>query len=189
MNLPNGLTLFRVALVPVFIVFFYPLGVDDRTYWGAGWVFAIAAITDFFDGFIARRYGLVTRLGKLLDPIADKVLVTAALVMLVEVDRVAGWIAVVILGREFAVTGLRALAASEGVVLAAESLGKWKIGAQITAILMLLADHIWFVPFIPFRPVGTGFLWLSMALAVISGLQYGIGYWRGGVADGRTLPG
>jgi CDP-diacylglycerol--glycerol-3-phosphate 3-phosphatidyltransferase len=189
MNLPNALTLFRVVLVPVFILFFYPLAVDNRTYWGAGWVFAIAAITDFFDGYLARRYGQVTRLGKLLDPIADKVLVTAALVMLVEVDRVPAWIAIVILGREFAVTGLRALAASEGVVLAAESLGKWKVGAQITAILMLLVDHIWFVPFLPFRAMGTFFLWLSMALAVISGLQYGFGYWRGGVSVDGSIRG
>jgi CDP-diacylglycerol--glycerol-3-phosphate 3-phosphatidyltransferase len=131
----------------------------------------------------------VTRLGKLLDPIADKVLVTAALVMLVEVDRVPAWIAIVILGREFAVTGLRALAASEGVVLAAESLGKWKVGAQITAILMLLVDHIWFVSFLPFRAMGTFFLWLSMALAVISGLQYGFGYWRGGVSVDGSIRG
>ena len=80
MNLPNALTLFRVVLVPLFILFFYPLVVDNHTYWAAGWTFTIAAITDFFDGYIARRYGMVTRLGKLLDPIADKVLITAALV-------------------------------------------------------------------------------------------------------------
>jgi len=187
MNLPNALTLFRVALVPLFILFFYPLVVDNHTYWAAGWTFAIAAITDFFDGYIARKYGLITRLGKLLDPIADKVLITAALVMLVEIERAPAWIVIVILGREFAVTGLRSLAASEGVVLSAESLGKWKIGAQITAILMLLAHRIWFLPFIPFGPMGTFFLWLSMVLAVISGLQYGLNYWRGGEnASART---
>ncbi|RMF87130.1 MAG: CDP-diacylglycerol--glycerol-3-phosphate 3-phosphatidyltransferase [Nitrospirae bacterium] len=177
-QLPNALTLLRVCLVPLFVLFHYPIVVDDRTYWAAGWTFALAAITDFFDGYLARRYGLVTRLGKLLDPIADKVLITAALVMLVEIERASAWVVIVILGREFAVTGLRALAASEGVVLAAESLGKWKVGAQITAILMLLVDHFWFLPGLRLRPLGTFFLWVAMVLAVVSGLQYGWNYWR-----------
>ncbi|HBB41195.1 MAG: CDP-diacylglycerol--glycerol-3-phosphate 3-phosphatidyltransferase [Nitrospirae bacterium CG18_big_fil_WC_8_21_14_2_50_70_55] len=184
-HLPNSLTLLRVLLVPLFVLFHYPIVVDDHTYWAAGWTFTFAAITDFFDGYLARRYHLVTRLGKLLDPIADKVLITAALVMLVEIERAEAWIVVVILGREFAVTGLRALAASEGVVLAAESLGKWKVGAQITAILMLLAHRIWFLPFLPFRPMGTFFLWVAMVLAVVSAVQYGLNYWRSGPPAAR----
>jgi len=181
-HLPNSLTLLRVLLVPLFVLFHYPIIVDNHTYWAAGWTFTFAAITDFFDGYLARRYHLVSRLGKLLDPIADKVLITAALVMLVEIERASAWIVIIILGREFAVTGLRSLAASEGVVLAAESLGKWKVGAQIAAILMLLADHIWFLPFIPFRPMGTFFLWVAMVLAVVSGVQYVLNYWRSGPA-------
>lgn len=167
-NIPNLLTLSRILAVPVFILLLHdptPL----RALAG-GIVFSLASATDWLDGYLARKWGQVTKIGKLLDPIADKILVTAALVILVKMELVADWIAIVIIGREFAVTGLRAIAASDGIVIPAETVGKYKVGAQIAAVLSLILDY----------HLGTGWLtktgiviiWIAMVLAVYSGVQY-----------------
>jgi CDP-diacylglycerol--glycerol-3-phosphate 3-phosphatidyltransferase len=140
MNLPNRLTLVRIFLIPV-ILAVISLKVGYGDYIAAG-VFILAASTDGLDGYIARKRRLITTLGKLMDPLADKLLVSAALIALVELHRLPAWVAVVIIGREFAVTGLRALAASEGVIIAAGRLGKIKTVTQIVAISALFLKDL-----------------------------------------------
>ncbi len=139
MNLANKLTLIRIVLIPVFLVFIavrsIPYGRSIATA-----VFIIAALTDKLDGYIARSRNQITRLGKLMDPLADKLLVSAALVSLVEYHVLMSWIAIVIIAREFAVTGLRSVAAAEGVILAASKWGKAKTFIQIVAISMALIN-------------------------------------------------
>ncbi|MEV4422039.1 CDP-diacylglycerol--glycerol-3-phosphate 3-phosphatidyltransferase [Patulibacter sp. NPDC049589] len=144
MNLPNALTVLRILLVPVMV-----LALAQETGTGdviAAFVFWLASVTDWLDGWLARRSDLITNFGKLADPIADKLLVIAALVMLVGVDRVAAWVAVVIIGRELAVTLTRAVAAQHGEVIAAAWLGKVKTSFQILVILLLIlisGGHAW----------------------------------------------
>src|SRR5437016_10050543 len=138
-NLPNALTLFRIFLVPFLVVVlltkFY-----GREYAGLA-IFLLAAITDFFDGFFARRYNQITRLGTLLDPIADKLLMSAAFISLVELGLARAWMVVIIIGREFAVSGLRSIAAQQGVTIAASPLGKTKTVAQVIAISLLIVGY------------------------------------------------
>lgn len=136
MNLPNVLTVARILLVPVMVV-----ALAERTTTGdvvAAFVFWLASVTDFVDGWLARRSGLITDFGKLADPIADKLLVLSALVMLVHLDRVALWVAIVVIGRELAVTVTRMLAASHGEVIAAAWLGKVKTAFQLLVIFLLI---------------------------------------------------
>ncbi|WP_074033218.1 CDP-diacylglycerol--glycerol-3-phosphate 3-phosphatidyltransferase [Exiguobacterium sp. AT1b] len=180
MNLPNRLTMLRVVLIPVFVVL---LAVDfdwgNITFLGAeiplhqfiaGVIFTIAAITDWLDGHLARKHNLVTNFGKFMDPLADKLLVTAALVLLVEMDLVAAWVVVVILSREFAVTGLRLVAADEGIVVAAGKSGKAKTWVQLFAIIFLLfGNPIFSYVGIPF---GEWAMWLALALTIYSGAEY-----------------
>jgi len=175
-NIPNLLSLSRILSVPVFIILMLePSPVRALL---AGIVFSLASATDWLDGYLARRWGQVTKIGKLLDPIADKILIMSALVILVEIrsDIVHSWIAIVIIGREFAVTGLRSIAASEGIVIPAETVGKYKVGAQITAVLLLLLDYYldkgWMTD------LGQIALWVAMVLAVYSAAQYFITYWN-----------
>jgi CDP-diacylglycerol---glycerol-3-phosphate 3-phosphatidyltransferase len=170
-NLPNLLTVFRIALVPVFILFF--LSADPwRSIMAAG-IFLLAAATDLLDGYLARRWKQVTKLGKLLDPIADKLLVLSALILLVDFHRVQPWIAIVLIGREIAISGLRAIATADGIILPAEPTGKAKLFLQAVAIIFLILDFQ--SPF-NFRWFGTVLLWVSMVLAVASAVQYAIQY-------------
>jgi CDP-diacylglycerol--glycerol-3-phosphate 3-phosphatidyltransferase len=170
---PNLLSLLRIALLPLLI---YLLTDAGPFFSGlAAVTFFIASLTDFFDGYLARRHGQTTTIGKFLDPLADKLLVTAALVMLVAIDRsprVPAWMVVVIIGREIAVTGLRAIAASEGIVLAAEQLGKYKMLFQTFAIHCLLIHYQYLS--IPFHTAGIYLLWIALGLAVWSGVDYHI---------------
>lgn len=175
-NVPNLLSLSRILSVPVFIILMLePSPVRALV---AGIVFSLASATDWLDGYLARKWGQVTKVGKLLDPIADKILIMAALVTLVEIrsEVVHSWMAIVIIGREFAVTGLRAIAASEGIVIPAETVGKYKVGAQITAVLSLLLDYYldkgWLTD------LGRIALWIAMVLAVYSAIQYFKKYWN-----------
>ena len=135
MNAPNILTIIRVILVPVFIVCFF------QNEYAALAVFIIASFTDFLDGHLARKNGQVTNFGKFMDPLADKLLVTSALVCMVQTGVVAGWMVIVILAREFAITGLRSVAASEGVVIAAAWSGKVKTVTQMIAIIFLPVSY------------------------------------------------
>ncbi|MFZ5596130.1 MAG: CDP-diacylglycerol--glycerol-3-phosphate 3-phosphatidyltransferase [Bacillota bacterium] len=140
MNLPNRVTLVRIFLIPVFVTV-----VTLRVPYGdyiAAVIFIIAASTDGLDGYIARKRKMITNLGKLMDPLADKLLVSAALIVLVELHRLPSWVALIIIGREFAVTGLRALAAADGNIIAARWLGKIKTVSQIVAIVALFIKDL-----------------------------------------------
>jgi CDP-diacylglycerol---glycerol-3-phosphate 3-phosphatidyltransferase len=169
LNAPNVLTVLRIIAVPVVVV-----ALLDETPEGdviAAIVFALAALTDGLDGYIARRRREITTFGKLMDPLADKLLVTAALVSLVSLDRLAAWVAMVIIAREFAVTGLRSLAAERGAVISASWLGKLKTALQVAAIFGLIA----FEP----TPLGVDLLvYAAVAITVISGADYFFGLRR-----------
>lgn len=182
MNLANKITVARIFLVPI-IMFFLLVKVKfphirieqfSITYNQiiAALIFIIAASTDSLDGYIARKRKLVTNLGKLLDPLADKLLVSAVLVSLVEMSRLDAWIAVVIISREFAVTGLRQIALLEGIVMAASKWGKWKTATQITAIIALLLNNF------PFALINADFRfdifasWLMAIITIYSGIDY-----------------
>lgn len=175
-NLPNLLTMGRVAVIPVFILLTY-YGDPVSSYWSA-FIYAGAAVTDVIDGWLARRWNLVTVLGKFLDPLADKLIVMAALVMLVRLGRVASGLVIVLLAREFVITGLRSVAAAEGMVIAAGQGGKWKTALQLTGITALLVHYTYDVSFGFFRletnfnRVGTWLLWLALVASVVSAGQY-----------------
>ncbi|MFZ5633263.1 MAG: CDP-diacylglycerol--glycerol-3-phosphate 3-phosphatidyltransferase [Bacillota bacterium] len=140
MNLPNRLTMVRIFLIPLFVAV-VTLKIPYGDYIAAG-VFILAASTDGLDGYIARKRKMVTNLGKLMDPLADKLLVSAALIVLTELQRLPGWVTLIIVGREFAVTGLRALAVADGIVIAAGWLGKIKTVTQIVAIVALFIYNL-----------------------------------------------
>ncbi|UJF35406.1 CDP-diacylglycerol--glycerol-3-phosphate 3-phosphatidyltransferase [Paenibacillus hexagrammi] len=180
MNLANRITVARILLVPI-IMFFLLIKVKfphirieefSITYNQiiAALIFIIAASTDSLDGYIARKRKLVTNLGKLLDPLADKLLVTAVLVSLVEMDKVDAWIVIVIISREWAVTGLRQIALLEGTVMAASKWGKAKTAAQITAIIALLINNFPFT-FIDF-PFDVIASWVAAIITMYSGIEY-----------------
>ena len=172
-NLPNSLTLFRVACVPVLVVLlFFP---HKGTSFVAALVFGLASISDLLDGFLARRKQLVTTFGKFLDPLADKLIVSAALIMLIPLGRAPAWMVVVIVGRELAITGLRSMAVSEGRVISADELGKKKMVFQIVAILGLLLHYEYFG--INFHAIGMFFLWLAVVLTLWSGFNYFRRFW------------
>jgi CDP-diacylglycerol--glycerol-3-phosphate 3-phosphatidyltransferase len=179
-NLANKITLVRIFLVPVVMIFLLirfdfgivrlgvvTLKISELI---ATFVFIIAAITDGLDGYIARKSKTVTNLGKFLDPLADKLLITAALISLVDMQRLPAWIAIVIISREFAVTGLRLIAVAEGHVIAASTLGKIKTIVQIIAIVSLMLNNFPFSNFsFPFSIIAT---WLAVSITILSGLDY-----------------
>jgi len=173
-NLPNSLTLLRIFMVP-FLVVVLLTKFAGREFVGLT-IFLVAAITDFFDGYIARKQGKVTRLGALLDPIADKLLTSAAFISLVEMDphHVPAWMVVIIIGREFAVSGLRAIAAQEGVTIAASPLGKGKMISQVIAISLLILG----ATLGELRLTGKIALWAVMLFALASGVDYFIKFSR-----------
>jgi CDP-diacylglycerol--glycerol-3-phosphate 3-phosphatidyltransferase len=165
MNLPNQLTLGRVVAVPFFIGL-YIMGYDVF----ATVLFILAAATDALDGYLARKNNLVTNFGKIMDPLADKVLVVSALVLLVESGDVAGWMLIVILAREFAVAGLRTVAAADGKVIAAGTTGKIKTVLQMVAVPLLLLNN-WPFSYINF-PMDQILLWACVIMTVVSGVEY-----------------
>ena len=179
MNLPNFLTIVRMALVPVFIFFFYLGHGGAHVFYALAFVvFAVASGTDAVDGYIARKYNLITNFGKLMDPLADKVLTTAAFIVLVDVNVVPAWVVIVILAREFIITGLRGVAASEGVVIPAGLSGKLKTIFQIAAIGVILLSIVvgegsslfglWYFITI----VGFVLLYVAVLFTVYSGVEY-----------------
>ena len=178
-NLPNSLTLLRIFLVP-FLVVVLLTKFDGREFVGLA-IFLVAAITDFLDGYFARRRGQITRMGTLLDPIADKLLMSAAFISLVEMDplHVPAWMVVIIIGREFAVSGLRSIAAQQGVTIAASPLGKGKMISQVIAIgLLILGATLG-----ELRLTGKIALWAVMLFALASGVDYFIKFARAVLLD------
>ncbi|MBQ8993018.1 MAG: CDP-diacylglycerol--glycerol-3-phosphate 3-phosphatidyltransferase [Turicibacter sp.] len=181
MNLANKLTLLRIILIPFFIVCFYipnlvvnTVSVNNYLIPYANllglFIFLLAAITDFIDGYIARKYNMITDFGKFMDPLADKLLVTAALLILIENSLISGWVVFIILAREFIVTGFRTIAASKGVVIAAGWLGKIKTVVQFIMISTLLLLNY---PFELFNwPVDRIFVALAVILTLASGVEY-----------------
>ncbi len=168
LNLPTVLTLSRIVLIPVFIftVYLHPI-------FGA-FIFSIASITDFLDGYLARRSGDITKFGIILDPIADKFLVISALIVLVDMERLPAWIAITIIVREFLVTGLRAVALSKDIIIPAEIGGKIKTTMQIIAILCLILKRSIFN--IDLYDIGIVLIWVALLISIISGVKYTISF-------------
>ncbi|MFO7264038.1 MAG: CDP-diacylglycerol--glycerol-3-phosphate 3-phosphatidyltransferase [Bacillaceae bacterium G1] len=170
MNLPNKITLARIMLVPV--VMFFLLTLHE---WPALFFFLLAALTDGLDGYVARKNRLVTNMGKFLDPLADKLLISAVLIALVQLQRLDAWVATVIICREFAVTGLRLVGAADGRVIAASRMGKLKTVSQIIAISLLIVDNFPFSRWgLPMADVAVG---LAVLLTVVSGIEYFLKNW------------
>ncbi len=170
MNLANKLTLSRIFLIPVFMLVLltripYPFGE-----YIAAFIFIIAASTDGLDGYVARKRKQITNFGKLLDPLADKLLISAALICLVELNQISAWVAFIIIGREFFVTGLRSIMASEGIVIAASKLGKIKTITQIVAISALLLNG--FLQKLINIPLGKYLLYVALFFTIWSGVDY-----------------
>lgn len=182
MNLPNLLTLLRVFFVPLLVATL--LAEDFGSRWqnlipGSGELFALAifltaAITDLLDGYLARRWRQVTTVGTLLDPIADKLLISAALVSLVDIHRVPAWMVILIIGREFAVSGLRSIAAAAGYTIAASELGKSKMTAQMAAIALVIAGIRW--PAL--NELATLAMWAVVLFGIVSAADYFRTFWR-----------
>lgn len=177
-NIPNILTLLRIAAIPVLAVLLLSPS-RDAGFWAAA-LFSAASVTDWLDGYLARRMGIVTVFGKFLDPIADKLIVMASLIMILPFGRVPAWMVLVILGREIIITGLRGIASTEGIVIQASDLGKFKTIFQIVAIIGLLLHYDYHPYFSMDHPlltvnmhnVGMFFLWIATILTAWSGIDY-----------------
>ncbi len=165
MNLPNKLTMFRVILIPFFIVFLLVPGIPAGK-WIALAIFIVASLTDLLDGKIARKYNLVTNFGKFMDPLADKLLVCSALICLIELQRIPSWMVVVIIAREFTISGFRLVAADNGVVIAASYFGKFKTTFQMIAVCLLIADIE------ALQMVTMVIVWIAVILTVVSLVDY-----------------
>lgn len=167
MNLPNKITIFRVGMIPVFLVFMLVPGIPFNNYIATA-VFVIACISDAVDGHLARKNNLVTNFGKFMDPLADKLLVCSALICFVELNLMPAWMVIVIIAREFIISGFRTVAADGGVVIAASYWGKFKTIVQMIVCIMLIAR----LPFSWMRILEEIFMWLALALTLISLFEY-----------------
>ncbi|HUJ38902.1 MAG TPA: CDP-diacylglycerol--glycerol-3-phosphate 3-phosphatidyltransferase [Candidatus Acidoferrales bacterium] len=175
MNVPNALTLLRIFFVPLLVAVLLGKSPDYVLHyeeWGV-LILAVAAATDWLDGFIARRHGEITTLGILLDPIADKLLITAAFISLVDMKLVPAWMVVIIIGREFTVLGLRNIASAEGLTISASGLGKTKMALQVVAACTVMLTRLYPALY----RLGYGLLWLVVIFAVLSAFQYFLKFW------------
>ena len=171
MNLPISLTLLRIFFVPLLVVLLLTKG-RNMDLWAVG-VFLLAAVTDLLDGYFARKRGQITTLGILLDPIADKLLISAAFISLVELHLVPAWMVVIIVGREFAVSGLRAIASAEGFAFETSELGKTKMVLQVVAITVIVLER----RYPRMHPLSEVLLWVVVVFALASAVQYFWGFW------------
>ncbi len=168
MNLANALTISRIVVVPVIVILLLCDGLIPSVI--AAVLFVAATITDYLDGYFARKYNIESDLGKLLDPLADKLLIASVMIMLIPLDRVPAWIAAIIIGRELAVTGLRSIASEKHIIIAANWLGKYKTAFQCAALIPLLIHYPIFG--IQFQLAGEFFLWIALFFSVWSGYDY-----------------
>lgn len=166
MNLPNKLTIFRVVMIPFFVFFLLTDYVGEDSKWIALAIFIIASLTDLLDGKIARKYNLVTNFGKFMDPLADKLLVCAALICLVDMGKLASWMVIVIISREFIISGFRLIASDNGVVIAASYWGKFKTTFQMVMICLMIADIE------TISPLTAAVMWAALILTVVSLVDY-----------------
>jgi CDP-diacylglycerol--glycerol-3-phosphate 3-phosphatidyltransferase len=189
MNLPNSITMSRIVMIPLLLWILSPhfpwQGQNGTQEIAASALFVLASISDGLDGYLARRRGQITTMGMLLDPIADKIMVTAALIALVAYNPqvVKVWIAVVIIGREFVISGLRSIAASEGFTITASELGKLKTVIQIVAVVSAILAHRWEtwqigVLVVPVRWYAVAAVYFAVAVSTISAIDYFVGFWR-----------
>jgi CDP-diacylglycerol--glycerol-3-phosphate 3-phosphatidyltransferase len=180
MNLPTTLTIMRIVLVPLLVVVLLTefegrrIAGIPKDLFGAG-IFGLASFTDWLDGYLARRRRQVTWLGQILDPIADKLLTSAAFISLVQLDVAPAWMVALIIGREFAITGLRSLAHTKGFTMPASPLGKLKMSLQVATILLLIVGG-GSLPVL--RPIGAAMLWVVLAVAVVSAVDYYLKFQR-----------
>ncbi len=166
MNLPNKLTMLRVVMIPFFVVFMLVPIAGGADKWIAMALFIAASLTDMLDGHIARKYHLVTNFGKFMDPLADKLLVCSALICLVDLGRIPSWVVIVIIAREFIISGFRLIASDNGVVIAASYWGKFKTTFQMVMICLMIADLE------PLRLLTAAVMWIALALTVVSLMDY-----------------
>jgi len=176
LNLPNKLTLARIFLVPIIIVFL--IAGERVPNYTAGVIFLAAVLTDWLDGRIARSTRQITTLGKLLDPIADKLLISTALISLVQVGRAPAWMVVLIVGRELAIMGLRTIAASQNIIIHASSFGKYTMLAEVAAVTLLILDWPPRLAVVPIPSLGLLCLWAAIALSIFSGIDYFLKFWK-----------
>jgi CDP-diacylglycerol--glycerol-3-phosphate 3-phosphatidyltransferase len=168
LNLPNGITIIRVLAIPIILLLlFYPGQIYQLI---TAFFFLLVAVTDTLDGYLARRHGMVTTLGKFLDPLADKLLIVTALIALIPARGIPFWMVIVIVGREIAVTGLRGIAVSQDIVISSSTLGKYKTVFEGASIFFLILNGDYFA--INFCYVGMGLLWVALLFAVFSGIDY-----------------
>ena len=167
MNTPNKLTVARMILVPFLVVFMLTGWGGEANRWICLAIFVAASVTDWFDGHLARKYNLITNFGKFMDPLADKLLVCSAMICMIELDRLPAWVVIIIIGREFIISGFRLIAAENGIVIAANYWGKFKTVSQMIMIILLMLDFGGI-----FTVLTQIFIWLSVALTIISLLTY-----------------
>ena len=167
MNTPNKLTVARMILVPFLVVFLLTGWGGEANRWICLAIFVAASVTDWFDGHLARKYNLITNFGKFMDPLADKLLVCSAMICMIEVDKLPAWVVIIIIGREFIISGFRLIAAETGIVIAANYWGKFKTVSQMIMIILLMLDFGGV-----FAVLTQIFIWLSVALTIISLLTY-----------------
>ena len=166
MNLPNKLTVVRMVLVPFFVASLLLSGSNETLKWVALVLFVVASLTDFLDGYIARKYNLITNFGKFMDPLADKILTISGMICLIELGRIPSWIVVIIVAREFIISGFRLIATEHGIVIAANYWGKWKTTFQMIMIILMIVN-------LPALAMVTQIvMWIALALTIISLITY-----------------
>ena len=166
MNLPNKLTVLRMALVPFFVAFLLLSPGNESFKWIALVLFVVASLTDYFDGQIARKHNLITNFGKFMDPLADKILTISGMICLIELGRIPAWIVIIIVAREFIISGFRLIAAESGVVIAANYWGKFKTTFQMIMIILMIVN----LP--QLQLITTIVMWIALALTIISLVTY-----------------
>ena len=167
MNTPNKLTVARMILVPFLVVFLLTGWGGEANRWICLAIFVAASVTDWFDGHLARKYNLITNFGKFMDPLADKLLVCSAMICMIEVDKLPAWVVIIIIGREFIISGFRLIAAENGIVIAANYWGKFKTVSQMFMLILLIADLGG-----AFNMIAQVLIWVSLVLTIVSLIDY-----------------